>query len=57
LRHRRRSGGVAGFARMEEQGAPGHGLISGAPGLGLALLATVSEVPPDWDRALLLSIR
>ncbi len=44
--------------RFEEPpGKDGNGLLNGAPGVGLALLAAVSPVPPDWDRALLLSAR
>jgi lantibiotic modifying enzyme len=31
------------------------GLMNGAAGIGLVLLAASSEVAPDWDRALLLS--
>lgn len=30
-------------------------LLLGAAGVGLALLATVTRIPPGWDRALLLS--
>lgn len=31
------------------------GLLSGAAGIAAALAASVSEVPPDWDRVLLIS--
>ncbi len=42
---------------LEERGAQaGHGLLSGEAGVGLALLAAVSDVEPAWDRALLLSV-
>lgn len=33
------------------------GFLTGAAGTGLALLAAVSPVEPEWDRALLLSLR
>lgn len=33
------------------------GFLMGAAGLGLALLAATSDVPPAWDRILLLSFR
>jgi hypothetical protein len=32
-----------------------HGLLTGAAGVALALLAGLGQVPPDWDRVLLLS--
>jgi hypothetical protein len=65
LAQRRGSRGIGGFTRFEERGpagpggrtAQGYGLLNGAAGVGLALLATVSAVPPAWDRALLLSVR
>lgn len=31
------------------------GLLNGAAGIGLALLAAVSDIEPEWDRVLLLS--
>ncbi len=51
---------VAGFrALTHEQGQPHwiaeRGLLNGAAGVGLGLLATVSAVPPTWDRLLLMS--
>jgi len=50
----------AGFATALSQtpgGEPSNdsSLLVGASGLGLALLAAVSDRPPGWDRALLLS--
>ncbi|HXO21501.1 MAG TPA: lanthionine synthetase C family protein [Thermoanaerobaculia bacterium] len=33
------------------------GFLTGAAGVGLALLAAVSPVEPEWDRAMLLSLR
>jgi hypothetical protein len=32
------------------------GLLDGSAGVGLALLAAISERPPDWDRAFAMSI-
>ena len=34
----------------------GLGLLEGSTGVALALLASVSDVPPDWDRHLLISL-
>ena len=31
------------------------GFLTGAAGVALALLGAITDVPPDWDRALLLS--
>jgi hypothetical protein len=31
------------------------GLLDGAPGVSLALLAASTDVPPTWDRIFLLS--
>lgn len=52
--------GVAGFrTAIYENGETvwitEHGVLEGAAGVGLALLALVSEVAPDWDRILSLS--
>ncbi|MFL6194203.1 MAG: lanthionine synthetase C family protein [Thermoanaerobaculia bacterium] len=52
---------VAGYAAWElneGKGAwrPDSGFLEGATGVGLALLAAVSEIEPAWDRILLLSI-
>ena len=33
----------------------GPGFLSGAAGVSLALLALATDVPPVWDRALLLA--
>jgi hypothetical protein len=48
--------GIAGF-RVPYRGAllDEPGLIRGATGIGLALLAAVSHVDPAWDRVLLIS--
>lgn len=32
-----------------------HGFLTGIAGVGLALLAAVTEIEPSWDRVLLLS--
>jgi lantibiotic modifying enzyme len=52
--------GVAGFhALIYEKGEPvriaERGVLNGAAGVGLVLLAAVSDVPPAWDRLLLVS--
>lgn len=62
LGQRRPGEGFAGFVTWvgpragegEWQGHPG--MLIGAAGVGLALLAAVSDVEPDWDRVLLASI-
>jgi len=52
---------IAGFqAWRMDPGGPGSwqaepGFLEGATGIGLALLAAVSTVEPEWDRILLLS--
>jgi hypothetical protein len=63
LAMRRPGSGVAGFHALAP-GGPGTlvpvadpGLLNGAAGVALALLAAASEVEPAWDRALLLSGR
>lgn len=59
---RRPDGGVAGFSvpgLNEDGSALRHddpGLLTGAAGIGLALLAATSELEPAWDRMLLLSV-
>jgi lantibiotic modifying enzyme len=62
LAHRRPGEGVAGFLAWEQdenwqmvwRAEPG--LLSGAAGIGLALLAVASPVEPAWDRVFLASI-
>jgi lantibiotic modifying enzyme len=53
----RRSGeGVAGFALKTPAGREARpGLLQGAAGIGLALLAAATAIAPAWDSALLLS--
>jgi hypothetical protein len=53
--------GVAGYtalrydAQQRAYADPDPGLLMGAAGIGLALLAATSDVEPAWDRTLLLS--
>jgi lantibiotic modifying enzyme len=54
--------GAGGFFSWETRGDAPHwrddrGFLEGAAGIGLALLAAVSAVEPEWDRALLISTR
>jgi lantibiotic modifying enzyme len=59
---RREGEGIAGF-RVWQQDASGEswvaspGLLSGASGVGLALLAALGPVEPEWDRLFLASAR
>ena len=49
--------GVAGFAAMRSTGqAPDPGLLYGAAGIGLALLAATSDVEPRWDAILVADV-
>ena len=54
LDSRCRGQGIGGF-RFQE--IDFKGLLTGAAGVGLALLAAVSTDEPDWDRAILASVR
>jgi lantibiotic biosynthesis protein len=50
--------GIAGFAaRGADTWAADPGILTGAAGIGLALLAAVTPIEPEWDRILLLSAR
>ena len=60
---RRPGEGVAGYSSWEpdEAGDGGRwqedsGLIGGAAGIGLVLLAAVSPVEPAWDRLFLMAV-
>ena len=59
---RRPGEGCGGFTayKRDDKGLPvleSHpGFLTGSAGIGLALLAAVSDVPPEWDRLLLLSL-
>ena len=61
LEFRRPGEGIAGFsawhARSGSNGewAAEPGLLEGATGIGLVLLAAISTVEPEWDRILLVS--
>lgn len=50
-------GGIGGFWLNEIDGTKAaKGLLTGASGLALVLLAAVTDVPPEWDRAFLISM-
>ncbi|MBI3726400.1 hypothetical protein HY251_20940, partial [bacterium] len=56
----RESGGVAGFRALRHRGGrevpvDDPGFLTGASGIGLALLAASTDLEPAWDRLLLLS--
>ena len=60
LEHRQPGAGIAGYLtrmpyldRVAFEGTPG--LLTGACGVGLGLLAAATDIPPAWDRCLLLS--
>ncbi len=59
---RRPGQGFAGFCAFEPgEDGPGRwldlpGLLMGAAGVGLALLAATTDIAPDWDRVLLLDV-
>lgn len=59
LSMRRPGHGVGGFsypsARQDGRPRRDGGFLTGASGIGLALLAAVSDRDPSWDRVLLLS--
>jgi hypothetical protein len=63
LEHRRPGEAVAGFPTWLPELAgdggewyPDPGFLMGAAGVGLALLAAVSDVEPAWDRVMLISV-
>lgn len=60
LHHREEGRGVAGFRMWHGDGGSGRwassiALLFGAMGIGLALLAATSDMPPDWDQLLVMS--
>jgi len=63
LELRRPGCGIAGYAACESRsGEPARwrddpGLLTGAAGIALALLAAVTPIEPAWDRMLLASLR
>jgi lantibiotic modifying enzyme len=62
LQFRRRGTGIAGFAPStrradgSDEARQDPGLLTGAAGIGLALLAAITPVTPHWDRMLLLDL-
>jgi hypothetical protein len=62
---RRPGKGIAGFQSYYPAAEPGAGVLwvddasflTGAEGIGLALLAAISPLEPAWDRLLLASLR
>ena len=64
IQMRRPNEGLAGYLALrsdpEDEGEVVHksdpGFLNGVSGIGLALLAAVSTVPPDWDRVLLATL-
>jgi hypothetical protein len=63
LEMRRPTGGIGGFSALdidlvnhEQRWVDDPGLLSGAAGIALALLAAATSVKPEWDRLLLVSI-
>ena len=63
LEHRTPGQGAGGFRSWSaglsnvEDWRDDRGFLEGSAGVGLALLAAVSQVEPEWDRALLMSAR
>jgi hypothetical protein len=62
LAQRRPGHGVGGYQSWEPQTGAGFvwkdrpGLLTGAAGIGLALLAAATSIAPAWDRALAISM-
>lgn len=59
LSMRRPSASAGGFLNLwpgTEEWHPEAGLLVGAAGIGLCLLAAATDLEPSWDRALLLSL-
>ncbi|HEY8141300.1 MAG TPA: lanthionine synthetase LanC family protein [Kofleriaceae bacterium] len=48
--------GIGGFRFDTSGGRFDHGIQLGAAGVAMCLLAGVSDVPPDWDRAFLTAL-
>ena len=62
LEQRRPGSGIGGYKAFQAKGAEAswrecRGLLEGAAGIGLGLLAAVSDLEPDWDRVLMMSMR
>jgi lantibiotic modifying enzyme len=57
LEMRRPGNGIAGFAARSQDGWHDEvGILEGAAGIALALLAAAGDVEPEWDRMLLVSM-
>lgn len=57
LQMRRPSEGIGGFSAFRIDGSmPELGILEGAAGIALALLAAATSVEPAWDRMLLMSL-
>ncbi len=59
LDFRRDGEGIAGFWSFEGKTrirVPDPGFLTGASGIGLALIAAVDDEPPNWDETMLLSV-
>lgn len=62
LRFRKPGSGCGGYlawsptANLEPGWAPQPGFLTGAAGIGLALLAAATNIEPEWDRLLLASL-
>lgn len=62
LAFRKPGQGVAGFAHWKTDGAGDYrweadpGLLTGAAGIGLALLAATTTIEPEWDRMMLADL-
>jgi hypothetical protein len=63
LAYRRKEGGIGGFTALRWRAGEGMieaadmSLLTGASGVGLALLAASTAIEPEWDRVLLLNTR
>ncbi len=49
------TGGIEGWSNPTDEQPPA-GLLTGSVGIGLALLAAVSNQTPDWDRTILTNV-
>jgi hypothetical protein len=53
------TGGIGGYRNFDNkrgQWTDAIGIVDGAAGIGLSLLAATSDVEPLWDRVMLLSL-
>jgi hypothetical protein len=62
LQFRNPGAGVAGFSHWRSDGKGSYGwvddpgLLTGAAGIGLTLLAATTAIEPEWDRMMLIDI-